>query len=83
MRVEPKSPRSTAGEKLGDTDRKMLPTLIRNASEELRLMREEIFGPVLPIIEYTKVDDAIEHVNRADVRWRSTGSAATAAIANG
>ncbi|CAN7298506.1 coniferyl aldehyde dehydrogenase [Mesorhizobium amorphae] len=55
-----------AGEKLGDTDRKMLPTLIRNASEDLRLMREEIFGPVLPIIEYAKVDDAIEHVNRAE-----------------
>ncbi|MFK0691914.1 coniferyl aldehyde dehydrogenase [Mesorhizobium sp. IMUNJ 23033] len=55
-----------AGEKLGDTDRKMLPTLIRNAGEDLRLMREEIFGPVLPIIEYANVDDAIEHVNRAE-----------------
>lgn len=29
-------------------------------------MREEIFGPVLPIIEYARIDDAIAHVNRAE-----------------
>ena len=54
-----------AGEKLGVTDRKMAPTLVMNASNDLRLMREEIFGPVLPIIEYAAIDDAIDHVNRA------------------
>ncbi|UVK40079.1 coniferyl aldehyde dehydrogenase [Mesorhizobium sp. AR10] len=53
-------------EELGVTNRKMAPTLIRNAGENLRLMREEIFGPVLPIIEYGTVDDAIDHVNRAE-----------------
>jgi coniferyl-aldehyde dehydrogenase len=55
-----------AGERLGVTDRKIPPTLVRNAGENLRLMREEIFGPVLPIIEYAKIDDAIAHVNRAE-----------------
>ena len=43
-------------EELGVTNRKMAPTLIRNAGENLRLMREEIFGPVLPIIEYGTVE---------------------------
>ena len=42
-----------------------MPTLVSNAGD-LRLMREEIFGPVLPIVEYATVDDAIDHVNRAD-----------------
>ena len=55
-----------ANEKLGISDRKMAPVLVRNAGENLRLMREEIFGPVLPIIEYGTVNDAIEHVNRAE-----------------
>lgn len=55
-----------AGEELGATSRKMLPTLVRNAGPGLRLMREEIFGPVLPIVEYATVDDAIGHVNRSE-----------------
>lgn len=55
-----------AGEKLGVTDRKMAPFLVMSASNDLRLMREEIFGPVLPIIEYAEIDDAIDHVNRAE-----------------
>jgi coniferyl-aldehyde dehydrogenase len=55
-----------ANEKLGVTDRKMAPVLVRNAGENLRLMREEIFGPVLPIVEYGTVDEAIGHVNRGE-----------------
>ncbi|TIO48066.1 MAG: aldehyde dehydrogenase family protein, partial [Mesorhizobium sp.] len=53
-----------ANERLGVSDRKMAPVLVRNAGESLRLMREEIFGPVLPIVEYGAVDEAIDHVNR-------------------
>jgi len=55
-----------AGEDLGTASRKLLPTLVRNAGPDLRLMREEIFGPVLPIVEYGTVDEAISHVNQAD-----------------
>lgn len=55
-----------AGEDLGTTSRKLLPTLVSNAGPDLRLMREEIFGPVLPIVEYATVNDAISHVNQSD-----------------
>ncbi|WP_292200218.1 aldehyde dehydrogenase family protein, partial [Mesorhizobium sp.] len=55
-----------ANERLGVSDRKMAPVLVRNAGESLRLMREEIFGPVLPILEYGTVDEAIDHVNRGE-----------------
>ncbi|RVA58698.1 coniferyl aldehyde dehydrogenase [Mesorhizobium sp. M7A.F.Ca.US.001.01.1.1] len=55
-----------AGEELDANSGKLLPTLVRNAGASLRLMREEIFGPVLPIVEYTGIDEAIAHVNGAD-----------------
>jgi len=55
-----------AGERLGVDDRKMAPALIRNPGPDLKVMREEIFGPVLPIVEYATIDDAIDHVNRGE-----------------
>ncbi|THD48315.1 MAG: aldehyde dehydrogenase family protein, partial [Bradyrhizobium sp.] len=43
--------------------RKLPPTLILGVPAATRLMREEIFGPLLPIVEYDDVGDAIAHVN--------------------
>jgi coniferyl-aldehyde dehydrogenase len=45
---------------------KMPLTLIRNPTDEMTVMQEEIFGPVLPIKSYDKVDDAIAYVNRKE-----------------
>lgn len=47
-------------------NRKFLPTLVLNADADARLMREEIFGPILPIIEYDGIDAAISYVNERD-----------------
>ncbi len=38
---------------------KIEPTLIENLSEDDKLMTEEIFGPVLPIIEFANLHEAI------------------------
>ncbi|KRA30004.1 MULTISPECIES: aldehyde dehydrogenase family protein [unclassified Nocardioides] len=38
-------------------------TLVRNVSEGVALVDEEPFGPVLPILTYTDLDDAIERAN--------------------
>lgn len=47
-----------------DPVRRMLaPTLVLDAPESVALMREEIFGPVLPIVAYRDFDEAIEYVN--------------------
>ena len=42
---------------------KMAPMLVVGAPEDARLMREEIFGPVLPVVPYRALDDAIAYVN--------------------
>lgn len=50
----------------GDTDINDLyiaPTLIDGVSPDDPIMQGEIFGPILPIIEYDKIEDAIKFVN--------------------
>jgi coniferyl-aldehyde dehydrogenase len=42
---------------------KIPPTLIRDVTEEMAVMQEEIFGPVLPVLAYDALDDAIAYVN--------------------
>jgi len=43
--------------------RQMAPVLLFQPTSDTRLMREEIFGPVLPVLAYTKLDDAITTIN--------------------
>jgi coniferyl-aldehyde dehydrogenase len=40
-----------------------LPTLLWNVSDQMTVMQEEIFGPVLPVVTYRSLDEAIEYVN--------------------
>ena len=53
------------GERLGDA-RKLAPTLLLGVDDEMRVLQEEIFGPVLPVIGYRDLDEAIRYVNRRD-----------------
>ncbi|WP_205214868.1 coniferyl aldehyde dehydrogenase [Altererythrobacter sp. ZODW24] len=46
--------------------RKMPLTIIRNVSDDMMAMEEEIFGPVLPVKTYKAVDDAVDYVNEND-----------------
>ena len=39
------------------------PTIVRDIDDDSRLVREEQFGPVLPIIKYDDVNDVIERAN--------------------
>jgi coniferyl-aldehyde dehydrogenase len=43
--------------------RKMLPALIVEPALDLEVMREEIFGPILPVVAYDTIADAIRFVN--------------------
>ncbi len=51
----------------GERDRAakyIAPTLIEAAEADSPLMQEEIFGPLLPVLEYEYFDEAIRFVNR-------------------
>jgi coniferyl-aldehyde dehydrogenase len=43
--------------------RKLAPTLVLDPTDEMLVMQEEIFGPILPIVTYQKLDEAIGYVN--------------------
>ena len=54
-------------EDLGQQEhRKIAPTLIINATDDMKVMQEEIFGPVLPVKTYRSVSEAIDYVNAHD-----------------
>ncbi len=40
------------------------PTVVENLPDHAEIMKEEIFGPILPIIEYADVAEAIAFINR-------------------
>ncbi|TMV51472.1 aldehyde dehydrogenase [Paenibacillus mesophilus] len=49
----------------GETDpllMRIAPTVMENVQPEARVMREEIFGPILPVLEYGDLDEAIRFV---------------------
>jgi len=45
------------------------PTIVRDIGDDTRLVREEQFGPILPVLRYAKVEDAIAR-ERYGVRAR-------------
>ncbi|MDO7836480.1 coniferyl aldehyde dehydrogenase [Sphingobium sp. HBC34] len=46
--------------------RRIPPTLILNATDDMAVMQDEIFGPLLPIRGYDKLDEVINRVNAQD-----------------
>lgn len=52
-----------AGEALEPARRKLAPTLLWQVPEEADIMRQEIFGPVLPILPYRALEEVVGIVN--------------------
>jgi coniferyl-aldehyde dehydrogenase len=46
--------------------RKIPPTLILDPTDDMKVMQEEIFGPLLPVKTYSSMDEAIGYVNSHD-----------------
>ncbi|HZP11924.1 MAG TPA: aldehyde dehydrogenase family protein [Nevskiaceae bacterium] len=51
------------GDMVSEKDHYVAPTLIENIPAEAKIMEEEIFGPLLPILTYTDLDAVLKHVN--------------------
>jgi coniferyl-aldehyde dehydrogenase len=52
-----------ASEALNEENRVFPPTFLWNVDDRMTVMREEIFGPILPVVTYGSLDEAIEYVN--------------------
>jgi aldehyde dehydrogenase (NAD+) len=47
-----------------EDDLYMAPTIIDNIQEDFDIMQQEIFGPILPVMSYQNIDDAINYINK-------------------
>ena len=47
-------------------DKNLTPSVILNPSPESAIMKEEIFGPLLPVFTYKNIDEAIQFINKMD-----------------
>jgi coniferyl-aldehyde dehydrogenase len=46
-----------------DRPHTLAPVVVLGVTDEMRIAREEIFGPVLPVLTYRAIDEAIAYVN--------------------
>lgn len=53
------------GHRVGRTGHFYAPTLLVDVRPEMRLMQEESFGPILPVVPFDSADEAVEWINRA------------------
>jgi coniferyl-aldehyde dehydrogenase len=52
-----------AAEPCDETNRVFPPTLVLNARDDMAIMQEEIFGPLLPVVGYRTIEEAVAFVN--------------------
>ena len=54
------------GEALNRPGYFITPTIVRDIADDARLVREEQFGPVLPVLRFDDVDDAVARANASE-----------------
>lgn len=62
----------TGGEPLDREGNFYAPTVLTDVTDDMPVVREETFGPVLPVMSYMDLDDAVERAN--DTPYGLTGS---------
>ncbi|APG63101.1 coniferyl aldehyde dehydrogenase [Sphingorhabdus lutea] len=56
-----------AGEDFASSNGNKMPlTIVRNVTDDMMVMQDEIFGPILPVKTYENIDEAIDYVNSKD-----------------
>ncbi len=54
------------GGQMDESENYIAPTLLENVSLDSKIMNEEIFGPILPIITFKNLDEALRIVNEKE-----------------
>jgi aldehyde dehydrogenase (NAD+) len=55
-----------AGGVLDDSDRTIHPTMLTNVTPQMKILQEEVFAPILPVMTYDSFDQAISHIAARD-----------------
>jgi aldehyde dehydrogenase (NAD+) len=55
-----------AGNHNASEDKKLVPTIVVDPQLDSPLMKDEIFGPILPIVTINNIDEAIKFINERD-----------------
>ena len=56
-----------SGEDFSNSNARKMPlTILKNVTDDMKAMQEELFGPVLPVKTYGAIDEAIDYVNEHD-----------------
>jgi len=55
-----------AGGDLEEEDLTVHPTMLTNVTPEMKILQEEIFAPVLPVMTYENLDEVIEYIEARD-----------------
>jgi len=58
-----KGAKIAVGGSLEATDRTVHPTLLTDVTPDMLIMQEEIFGPIVPVLTYENIDDAIAYIS--------------------
>ncbi|KZZ50425.1 MAG: coniferyl aldehyde dehydrogenase [Saccharospirillaceae bacterium] len=67
--AEEKGARITVVNPKGETfsgTRKMPLHIVENGNDDMKVLQEELFGPILPIVTYQSLDEAIDYINDRD-----------------
>ena len=56
--------RRVSDESITDGSFRMVTHLLTNVTDDMTVMREELFGPILPVIPYDSMEEALEFVRR-------------------
>lgn len=51
---------------IDENERKIPLTVITNTHDDMRVMQEEIFGPLLPIVPYNTIEQVIDYINQRE-----------------
>jgi aldehyde dehydrogenase (NAD+) len=54
------------GERVGERGYFIQPTVFADVQDDMKIAREEIFGPVMSIIPFKSIDEVVERSNRTD-----------------